>query len=142
MKLIGIIGHQGTTPNSGHYTCLLWNESLNRWLNYNDEHISKHDTIPQHYESRAYVLLYKNTEGDIKEKEVTDKPSNENKTPQSDKDLVDMLSENFDDIAINDTSVVEIDQDVFYSSQEELDTDTDTDIEIVEKRKIDKLPLI
>ena len=33
MKLIGIIGHQGTTTNSGHYTCLLWNESINCWLN-------------------------------------------------------------------------------------------------------------
>ena len=88
-------------------------------------------------------MLYKNTEGDIKEKEVTDKTSNESKTPQSDKDLVDLLSEDFNEIAINDTSVVEIDPDVFYSSQEELDfsTDTETDIEIVEKRKINQLPL-
>ena len=136
MKLIGIIGHQGTTTNSGHYTCLLWNESLNCWLNYNDEHVSMHDTIPQHYESRAYVLLYKNTEGDIK-------APNENKTPQSDKDLVDLLSEDFNEIAINDTSVVEIDPDVFYSSQEELgfSTDDETDIQIVEKNKMDQLPL-
>ena len=143
MKLIGIIGHQGTTTNSGHYTCLLWNESLNCWLNYNDEHVSMHDTIPQHYESRAYVLLYKNTEGDIKEKKVTDKAPNENKTPQSDKDLVDLLSEDFNEIAINDTSVVEIDPDVFYSSQEELgfSTDDETDIQIVEKNKMDQLPL-
>ena len=130
MKLIGIIGHQGTTTNSGHYTCLLWNESLNCWLNYNDEHVSMHDTIPQHYESRAYVLLYKNTEGDIK-------APNENKTPQSDKDLVDLLSEDFNEIAINDTSVVEMDPDVFYSSQEELgfSTDDETDIQIVEKTR-------
>ena len=54
MNLIGVIGHYGgRSPNFGHYTCLLWNESFNCWLNYNDDHVSKHDTIPQHYESSA-----------------------------------------------------------------------------------------
>ena len=157
MKLIGIIGYWGMSTDPGHYTCLLWNESLNCWLNSNDEHVFKLDTIHPRYEGRAYVLLYKSTEGDIKEKESTDKlhnvdvnnnaevakvhpkeqrlynndennagkvvayhlnsagielgmdvctaeqlteTSNESKTTQSDKDLVDLLSEDLNKITI------------------------------------------
>ena len=38
--------------------------------------------------------------------------------------------------------VAEVDINVYYSSEEELDTDTDSEIEFLEKRKIDKLPLM
>ena len=100
----------------------------------NHDHVSKHDTIPQHYESSAYVLLYKNSEGDIKE------PSSESKTPENDNDLVDvnLLSEDFDTISISDTSMSEYN--VRYSSQD-LDTTTDTETDI-DMTKWYQLPLI
>ena len=133
MNLIGVIGHYGgRSIKSGHYTCLLWNENENCWLNNNEAHVSRHDTIPQHYEKSAYVLLYKNSTGDIKE------PSSESETPQNDLDNVDQLSEDFDTISISDTSMSEYN--VRYSSQD-LDTTTDTETDI-EMAKIYQLPLI
>ena len=123
MNLIGVIAHSGgNSINSGHYTCLLRDESENCWLNYDDTRVSRHDKIPQFYEENAYVLLYRATTGNNNEL------SSESETPQNALDNIDQLSENLDTISIADDSLS--DNDVRYTSQEELDTTTDSETDI------------
>jgi len=55
-RLAGFISHMGTSPHSGHYVCHIKDETLGRWIIYNDNKVAVSEKPPKEF---GYLYLYK-----------------------------------------------------------------------------------